>query len=77
MSPESFSEVPSNIKVIAGTLKLSSPKSTYEVENITFHQRFNPKDSGKNDIALVKVIIISRINFFTYTEQNKQDFDSK
>ncbi|XP_051156160.1 chymotrypsin-2-like [Leptopilina boulardi] len=45
----------SDIQVIAGTLKLSEPKSIHHVDEIIVHKFYNRKDSWKNDIALLKI----------------------
>ncbi|XP_034195399.1 chymotrypsin-2-like [Osmia lignaria lignaria] len=44
-----------SIKVIAGTINLAAQKSEYNVKNIIIHEKYNPNDSWKNDIALLKV----------------------
>ncbi|XP_025986026.2 chymotrypsin-2 isoform X2 [Solenopsis invicta] len=44
-----------DLKVVAGTIDLDSPKSSHDVERIIKHKEYNPKDSWKNDIALLKV----------------------
>ncbi|XP_034195404.2 chymotrypsin-2-like [Osmia lignaria lignaria] len=43
------------IKVIAGTINLTTPKSEHNVKKIIIHEKYNPNDSWKNDIALLKV----------------------
>ena len=43
------------IKVIAGTINLTAPKSEHNVKKIIVHEKYNPDDSWKNDIALLKV----------------------
>lgn len=50
-----YSKEPADIKVIAGTIDLKDARSTHEVEDIIIHESYNPRDSWKNDIALVKV----------------------
>ncbi|XP_011863835.1 PREDICTED: trypsin-1-like [Vollenhovia emeryi] len=43
------------LKVVAGTIKLSDPKSEHEVTKIIVHKDYNARNSWINDIALVKV----------------------
>ncbi|XP_043468491.1 chymotrypsin-2-like [Leptopilina heterotoma] len=45
----------SDIQVIAGTLKLSEPKSVHYVSQIIVHKFYNRTDSWRNDIALLRV----------------------
>lgn len=49
---------PGGLKVIAGTINLKDAKSTHEVETITVHEQYNPSDSWRNDIAILKVSMI-------------------
>ena len=51
------------MKVVAGTLKLSDPKVTREVQKKIVHKRYDPLNSWKNDIALLKVRTVQKINF--------------
>lgn len=51
----------SDIQVIAGTLKLSEPKSVHYVSQIIVHKFYNRTDSWKNDIALLRVSSIVKI----------------
>ncbi|XP_032686016.1 chymotrypsin-2-like [Odontomachus brunneus] len=44
-----------DIKVVAGTVDLNNPRSTHEVEEIITHESYNPSDSWRNDIALLRV----------------------
>nr|XP_033322627.1 trypsin-1-like [Megalopta genalis] len=46
---------PEAIKVVAGTIDLSKPNVERNVVKIIMHERYNSKDSWKNDIALLKV----------------------
>ncbi|XP_033230960.1 chymotrypsin-2-like [Belonocnema kinseyi] len=48
-------QIASGIKVVAGTLKLSNPKATHKIQEIIVHKKYNPSNSWKNDIALLKV----------------------
>ncbi|XP_051156161.1 chymotrypsin-2-like [Leptopilina boulardi] len=43
------------MKVVAGTIDLLQPKSTYLVDKIISHIEYDPSRSWKNDIALIKV----------------------
>ncbi|XP_017888643.1 chymotrypsin-2-like, partial [Ceratina calcarata] len=43
------------IKVVAGTIDLSKSGSEHNVQKIIIHEKYNPDDSWKNDIALLKV----------------------
>ncbi|XP_034192565.2 chymotrypsin-2-like isoform X1 [Osmia lignaria lignaria] len=43
------------IKVIAGTINLTAPKSEHYVKEIIINEKYNKTDSWKNDIALLKV----------------------
>lgn len=43
------------IKVVAGSINLNSPKSEHNVAKIIVHEKYDPFDSWKNDIALLKV----------------------
>lgn len=53
--------------MIAGTLKLSEPKSIHHVDEIIVHKFYNRKDSWKNDIALLKVSYYLRtLRFFSF-----------
>nr|XP_034195406.1 chymotrypsin-2-like isoform X5 [Osmia lignaria] len=44
-----------SIKVIAGTINLTAPKSEHNVKKIIIHEKYDKADSWKNDIALLKV----------------------
>ncbi|XP_057318534.1 chymotrypsin-2-like [Microplitis mediator] len=46
---------PSDIKVVAATIDLKNPQSTHEVMKIVVHEKYNGMDSGRHDIALLKV----------------------
>ncbi|XP_014486729.1 PREDICTED: chymotrypsin-2-like [Dinoponera quadriceps] len=46
---------PGSLQVIAGTINLNNPKSKHEVEQIIVHKEYNPSNSWRNDIALLKV----------------------
>ncbi|XP_011863837.1 PREDICTED: trypsin-1-like [Vollenhovia emeryi] len=48
-------ESATGLKVVAGSLKLSDPKSQHEVEKIIVHKDYNEINSWINDIALLKV----------------------
>ncbi|XP_003705839.1 trypsin-1 [Megachile rotundata] len=48
-------KTPAGIKVIAGTINLTQPKSEHNVVKIISHEQYNENDSWKNDIALLKV----------------------
>ncbi|XP_011706712.1 PREDICTED: trypsin epsilon-like, partial [Wasmannia auropunctata] len=43
------------IKVVAGTINLTNPKSEHNVVKAIRHEGFNPNNSWINDIALLKV----------------------
>ncbi|KAH0539798.1 hypothetical protein KQX54_008120 [Cotesia glomerata] len=43
------------IKVVAATTNLEKPNSTHFVAEIIIHEKYNPSDSWKNDIALIKI----------------------
>lgn len=43
------------IKVVAGTIDYYKPGSSHAVQEIIVHEQYNPSDSWKNDIALLKV----------------------
>ncbi|KAI4474126.1 hypothetical protein M0802_015770 [Mischocyttarus mexicanus] len=49
-------KVASGIQVVAGTINLNVPSSTHNVAKIIVHQNYDPEDSWKNDIALLKVV---------------------
>ncbi|XP_036138929.1 mite allergen Der f 3-like [Monomorium pharaonis] len=44
-----------DIKVVAGTINLTDPKSEHNVVKITVHKEYDPSNSYINDIALLKV----------------------
>ncbi|KAI4479926.1 hypothetical protein M0804_010665 [Polistes exclamans] len=44
------------IQVVAGTVNLNKPGSVHNVAKIIVHENYNPSDSYKNDIALLKVV---------------------
>ncbi|KAL7305739.1 hypothetical protein TKK_0001990 [Trichogramma kaykai] len=46
----------SNIRIVAGTILHKKPGSVHKIEKIIMHEGYNPSDSYRNDIALIKVV---------------------
>lgn len=67
---------PSDIKVIAATIDLKKPQSTHKVIKIIVHKKYNPIDSWRHDIALLKVKnafnISDVMNFVTLPNPNEE-----
>ncbi|KAG7197994.1 hypothetical protein KM043_016219 [Ampulex compressa] len=63
---------PSALKVIAGTIDLRKPRSEHFVAAIIVHEEYNPADSWKNDVALLKVktpfVKTQHVSFVTLPE---------
>ncbi|XP_078052115.1 transmembrane protease serine 9-like [Augochlora pura] len=48
-------QTPSVVKVVVGTINWQDPKNAHEVDKIIVHENYNPGDSWRNDIALLKL----------------------
>ncbi|KAG7197995.1 hypothetical protein KM043_016220 [Ampulex compressa] len=63
---------PATLKVVAGTIDLTIPKSEHYVEAVIIHEEYKPSDSWKNDIALLKVktpfVETEHVSFVTLPE---------
>ncbi|XP_044576316.1 trypsin-1-like [Cotesia glomerata] len=46
---------PSDVKVVSATVDLMNPQSIHEVITVIVHEKYNERDSWRNDIALLKV----------------------